>query len=100
MTPISLLLVTAVVVFALGAASLVQRRNPMSLLMGAELMLSASILVLVASSRVHGTASSQGAALLALVLGAAEAVIGLGLALAVFRNRARVDVDDASEVRR
>lgn len=100
MTPISLLLVTAVVVFSLGAASLVQRRNPMSLLMGAELMLSASILVLVASSRVHGTASSQGAALLALVLGAAEAVIGLGLALAVFRNRARVDIDDASEVRR
>jgi len=100
MTPISLLVVTAVVVFALGAASLVQRRNPMSLLMGAELMLSASILVLLASSRVHGTASSQGAALLALVLGAAEAVIGLGLALAVFRNRARVDVDDASEVRR
>lgn len=100
MTPISLLVVTAVVVFALGAASLVQRRNPMSLLMGAELMLSASILVLVASSRVHGTASSQGAALLALVLGAAEVVIGLGLALAVFRNRARVDVDDASEVRR
>ena len=100
MTPISLLVVTAVVVFALGAASLVQRRNPMSLLMGAELMLSASILVLVARSRVHGTASSQGAALLALVLGAAEAVIGLALALAVFRNRARVDLDDANEVRR
>ena len=100
MTPISLLLVTAVVVFCLGASSLVQRRNPMSLLMGAELMLSGAILVLVASSRVHGTASSQGAALLALVLGAAEAVIGLGLALAVFRNRARVDIDDASEVRR
>jgi len=35
-----------------------------------------------------------------LVLGAAEAVIGLGLALAVFRNRARVDLDDAREVQR
>jgi NADH-quinone oxidoreductase subunit K len=100
MTPISMMVITAVIVFSLGAASLVQRRNPMALLMGAELMLNASILLLVASSRVHGTASSQGAALLVLVLGAAEAVIGLGLALAVFRNRTRVDLDDAREVQR
>ena len=100
MTPISLLVLTAVAVFVMGATAFVQRRNPMSLLMGAELMLSASVLVLVASSRIHGTAMSQGAGMLALVLGAAEVVIGLGLALAVFRDRERIDLDDANEVQR
>jgi NADH:ubiquinone oxidoreductase subunit K len=37
--------------------------------------------------------------LIVLVLGAAEAVIGLALALALFRRKAIPDVDDAAELR-
>jgi NADH-quinone oxidoreductase subunit K len=91
-------LVTAVLVFCCGAAGVVLRRNPVAVLMSVELMINAAILVLVLGSRIHQNAAGQSVALLVLVLGAAEAVVGLALALAVFRLRDTVDVDAPSEV--
>jgi NADH:ubiquinone oxidoreductase subunit K len=52
----------------------------------------------VLGARVRGLATAEGAALIVLVLAAAEAVIGLALALALFRRRALPDVDDAAEL--
>jgi NADH-quinone oxidoreductase subunit K len=92
------LLVTACLVFSLGCAGVVLRRNPVAILMSVELMINAAILLLVAGSRVHGNVAGQSVGLLLLVLGAAEAVVGLALALAVFRPRDTVDVDAPSEV--
>ncbi len=66
--------------------------------MSIEVMLNAANLVLVMGARAHNLVNGQGAALLVLVLSAAEAVIGLGIALAVFRNRPIADTDQASEV--
>jgi NADH-quinone oxidoreductase subunit K len=66
--------------------------------MSIELMINAAILVLILGSRVHNNAEGQAAGLLVLVLGAAEVVVGLALALAVFRGRNRVDVDAAAEI--
>jgi NADH-quinone oxidoreductase subunit K len=93
-----IILVTACLVFACGAAGVVLRKNPVAVLMSVELMINAAILVLVLGSRVHGNASGQSVALLVLVLGAAEAVVGLALALCVFRLRNEVDVDAPNEV--
>ena len=59
----------------------------------------AAILVMVLGSRVHAQPMGQSVALLVLVLGAAEAVVGLALALAVFRRRELVDVDGPQEIR-
>lgn len=89
---------TCIVVFAAGAAGVVLRRNPISLLMSVELMLNAAILAFVLGSRVHANVSGQAAALLVLVLGAAEAVVGLALALAVFRAKDAADVDEPKEL--
>ncbi len=96
-TPEIVVVCCAFFVFACGAMGVVYRKNPIAVLMSIELMINAAILVLILGSRVHGNAEGQSAGLLVLVLGAAEAVVGLALALAVFRGR-RADVDAASEI--
>ncbi len=85
--------------FCCGAAGVALRKNPVGLLMSIELMINAAILVMVLGSRIHQQPIGQSAALLALVLGAAEAVVGLALALALFRQRSTVDVDAAQELK-
>lgn len=91
-------LVTACFVFATGASGVVMRKNPVAVLMCVELMINAAIMALVLGSRMHDNAAGQSTALLVLVLGAAEAVVGLALALAVFRNKSDVDVDGPQEI--
>jgi NADH-quinone oxidoreductase subunit K len=85
-------------VFACGAAGVIYRKNPVAVLMSVELMINASILALVLGSRMHDKVEGQTAALLVLVLGGAEAVVGLSLALAVFRNRDVVDINEPKEI--
>lgn len=96
---VTLVLGTSAILFSLGALGCLLRKNPMALLMSVELMLNAGNLALVLAARVRGYVDGQAAALLVLVLGAAEAVIGLALALALFRNRALIDSDEPTEVR-
>lgn len=98
MTSETIILCSAFFVFACGAMGVVYRKNPIAVLMSIELMINAAILVLILGSRVHGNAEGQAAGLLVLVLGAAEAVVGLALALALFRGQTSVDVDDAKEI--
>ncbi len=98
MTTETIIVVCAFIVFACGAMGVVYRKNPIAVLMSIELMINASILVLILGSRVHGNAEGQAAGLLVLVLGAAEAVVGLALALALFRGQHSVDIDDAKEI--
>ena len=89
---------TSVLLFALGIVGVILRKSPIVLLMSVELMLNAGNLLLVLSATLHRRIDGQVAALLVLVLGAAEAVIGLALAMAWFRPRPDADVD-AGEVR-
>ena len=96
--PEVVVLCCAFFVFACGVLGVVYRKNPVAVLMSIELMINASILLLILGSRVHQSATGQSAGLLILVLGAAEAVVGLALALAVFRGRNRVDVDAPAEI--
>lgn len=98
LSPEMAVLGTACFIFCCGAAGVVMRRNPVTLLMCVELMINAAIMALVLGSRLHAAPAAQATALLVLVLGAAEAVVGLALALAVFRSRARIDVDELHEI--
>ncbi|MCY2956841.1 MAG: NADH-quinone oxidoreductase subunit NuoK [Planctomycetota bacterium] len=94
----TLVLLTSAILFSIGTLGLLLRRNPMAILMSVELLLNSANLVLVLAARKHGYVDAQSAALIVLVLGAAEAVIGLALALALFRNRASTDIDEPNEV--
>jgi len=95
----TMVLGTSMSLFAVGVVGLLMRRSPVAVLMSVELMLSAGNLLLVLGSRVRNQAEGVGGALLVLVLGAAEVVVGLALALAYYRSRPDADVDSPSEVR-
>jgi NADH-quinone oxidoreductase subunit K len=99
MSPEALVLGTSVALFAIGGAGVLTHRHPVAMLMAIEIMLNAANLLLVLGARVRLGADPQSAALIVLVLAAAESVIGLALALALFRRRDLPDVDAAVELR-
>ena len=86
----------AVLLFAIGAAAVLMRRNAIIVFMGVELMLNATNLALVTFSRMHGALDGQVMALFVMVVAAAEVVVGLAIIMAIFRARRSASVDDAN----
>ena len=86
----------SVVLFALGAMTVLTRRNNIIVFMGIELMLNASNLALVTFARMHGTVDGQVYALFVMVVAAAEVVVGLAIIMSIFRARRSASVDDAN----
>jgi NADH-quinone oxidoreductase subunit K len=91
-------LAVSAVIFGVGAAGVLTRRNPLVVLLCIELMLNAANLALVAFSRMHGTGDGQVFALIVMVVAACEVCIGLGLIVAIFRRRLPIDVDGLREL--
>jgi NADH-quinone oxidoreductase subunit K len=85
--------------FAIGAAGVLTRRNPLVVLLCLELMLNAGNLALIAFSRMWGNADGQIFALVVMVVAACEVVVGLGIIVGIFRRRIPEDVDALSELR-
>ena len=92
-------LVLSALIFCIGAAGVLARRNPLVVLLCLELMINAANLALIAFSRMHGNGDGQIFALIVMVVAACEVVIGLGLNVAIFRRRLPIDVDEISELR-
>lgn len=97
--PLSWYLMLSGALFLLGLIGVMRRRNPLLLLLAVELMLNSANIALVGFSRLHNTVDGQIFALVVMAVAAAEVVIGLGLVVAVFRQRLRLDVDAMSELR-
>jgi NADH-quinone oxidoreductase subunit K len=91
--------VLSAVLFAIGAGGVLIRRSPLVILLCLELMLNAGNLALVAFSRMHGGEAGQVFALIVMVIAACEVVIGLGIIVAMYRNRLPIDIDEMSELR-
>jgi len=96
---VSWYLVLSAFLFAIGAAGVMTRRNPLVILLCLELMLNAGNLALIAFSRMWGNGDGQVFALVVMVVAACEVVIGLGLIVAMYRRRLPIDVDEVSELR-
>lgn len=86
----------SVVLFALGAMTVLLRRNTIIVFMGIELMLNACNLALVTFARMHGNIDGQVYALFVMVVAAAEVVVGLAIIMSIFRARRSASVDDAN----
>lgn len=86
-------LVISVLLFATGALGVLIRRSPLIILLALEIMLNAGNLALIAYSRHLGDGDGQIFALTVMVVAAAEAVVGLGLIVAISRLRVELDVD-------
>jgi NADH-quinone oxidoreductase subunit K len=89
----------ASVLFAIGAATVLLRRNAIIAFMGVELMLNSANLTLVAFSRMIGEVNGQIMAFFVMVVAAAEVVVGLAIIIAVFRARQSISLDEPSELR-
>jgi NADH-quinone oxidoreductase subunit K len=85
--------------FLIGLLGVMTRRNPLLLLLSIELLLNSANLALVAFSRYWDTSDGQVFALVVMVVAAAEVVIGLGLVVAIFRQRIGLDVDELSSMK-
>ena len=86
------------IVFCIGAAGVLVRRNPLVILLCIELMLNAANLALVTFARMHGNGDGQVFALIVMVVAACEVAVGLGLIVAIFRRRLPIDVDELREL--
>jgi len=82
--------------FAIGAATVLVRRNAIVVFMGVELMLNATNLTFVTFARMHGSLDGQVIALFVMVVAAAEVVVGLAIIMAIFRARRSASVDAAN----
>jgi len=86
----------ATILFAIGGATVLTRRNAIIVFMGVELMLNSANLVFVTFARMHGNLDGQALALFVMVVAAAEVVVGLAIIMAIFRSRRSASVDDAN----
>jgi len=91
-------LVVSALIFSIGAAGVLVRRNPLVILLCIELMLNAANLALVTFARMHGNGDGQIFALIVMVVAACEVAVGLGLIVAIFRRRLPIDVDELREL--
>lgn len=89
----------AAVLFSIGAAGVLMRRNALVMFMSIELMLNSVNLTFIAAGSEFGLVEGQVAALFVMVVAAAEVTIGLAILVAVFRHRASANVDQLSELR-
>jgi NADH-quinone oxidoreductase subunit K len=96
MIPIAHAVALSGILFLLGAIGALTRRNLIAILMSIELMLNAVNLALIAFSRQWGDHAGQLFVLMVIVVAAAEVAVGLGIVIALFRNRESVNVEEAS----
>ncbi len=80
--------------FTIGVAGVLTRRNVIIILMSIELILNAVNVNLIAFSHHFASVDGQVFALFVITDAAAEAAVGLGLIIALFRNKETVNADE------
>lgn len=94
--PIGNYIALSTVLFFIGVAGVLVRRNPLIMLMSIELMFNAANLLFIAFSRAWIQNAGHIFAFLVITVAAAEAAIGLAIVVTVFRSAKHVDVDDVA----
>ena len=102
MTPLASYLLVAALVFAIGLAGALVRRNAILVLIGIELMLNAANLNFIAFWRYgpHPEAlTGMMFAIFSIAVAAAEAAVGLGLVIAIYRHAQTTDLDKMNRMK-
>ncbi len=97
--PVSWYLVLSAILFSLGVAGFLMRRNIITVFMCIELMLNAVNLSFVAFSYELKKIDGQLFTFFVMVVAAAEAAVGLAIILTVFRHRMSLEIDDVSSLK-
>lgn len=98
MMPVNEVVAVAALVFAMGAAGVLLRKNPLIMFMAAEMMWNAAALAFIAYARNFHAMSGQVMAFVIIATAAAEVGIGLAIIVAVYHRRHRLDIDDVSRL--
>jgi NADH-quinone oxidoreductase subunit K len=93
MVPLSYYLILSAILFVIGVAAFIIRRNIITIFMSIELMLNAVNLSFVAFANVHHNVSGNVFVFFVMVVEAAEAAVGLAIIISVFRTRETLNVD-------
>jgi NADH-quinone oxidoreductase subunit K len=96
MIPLEHVIGLSALLFSIGAVGALTRRNLIVILMSIELMLNAANLAFVGFARAWGGPEGQVFVLMVIVVAAAEVAVGLGIVIALFRNRESMNVEDVS----
>ena len=91
-------LVLSAILFGIGTFGVLVRRNPLVMFMCIELMLNAVNLSFVTLARQLNDINGQTIVFFVMVVAAAEVVVGLGIIVAIMRNRSSVTADDLTEL--
>jgi NADH-quinone oxidoreductase subunit K len=98
--PTTYYLVLSFLLFLIGSAGVLLRRNALIVLMGIELQLNGGNLALLAFARALGDEKGHVFAFLVIALAAAEAAIGLAILVGLFRSRQTINLDEATLLKR
>jgi len=99
MVPLAHILALSAILFGLGAAGFIVRRNIITIFMCIELMLNAVNLAFIGFSRYLGNLDGQVFVFFVIVVAAAEATVGLAIIIAVYRNRGSLSIDDLDSMK-
>ncbi len=92
--PLTWYLILSGILFSIGAVGVLINRNALVIFMCIELMLNAVNLAFVTFSRQQNSMDGQIFVFFIMTVAAAEAVVGLAIIIALFRNKATINVDD------
>ncbi len=99
MIPVTWYLTLAAILFSIGVYGFLARRNVIIMFLSIELMLNAANLNLVAMSHYLSDLRGQMLTFFIIAVAAAEAAIGLGIVVSLFRNKATVYADEIAQMK-
>ncbi len=94
MVPLTHYLLVSAILFSLGVAGVMLRRNVIMIFMSIELMLNAVNLTFVAFSKFLNNLDGHIFTFMVVTVAAAEAAVGLAIVIAIFRNKPTANVDE------
>ncbi|NWG06062.1 MAG: NADH-quinone oxidoreductase subunit NuoK [Chloroflexi bacterium] len=99
MVPVEYYIILSAILFSIGVAGVVFRRNPLVIFMSIELMLNAANLAIVAFSSVLNSFSGQIFVFFVIAVAAAEVAVGLALIVEIFKTKHTIDVDQLNSMK-
>jgi NADH-quinone oxidoreductase subunit K len=97
--PLAWYLILSAILFTLGVAGFLLRRNILTVFMSIELMLNAVNLTFITFSYQLKQIDGQIFSFFVMVVAAAEAAVGLAIILTVFKNRSTLEIDEVSSLK-
>jgi NADH-quinone oxidoreductase subunit K len=99
MVPVENYIGLSAILFIIGAAGVLIRRNAIVIFMSIELMLNSANLLFVAFAQQYEALGGHIFVFFVMTVAAAEVAVGLALIVAIFRSRGTINVDDLSQLK-